>query len=161
MANRTVTVRTGGIGVDTRDFRNVANALRRAAPQTYKALRSDLREAGMIVAEEAKSIAGEFSEKIPPTVKVRVASTTVSVVAGGKNAPTAGLFELGNTGSSKSAAASRRGQFRHPVFGNKEVWVDQDMHPFLTPAAERTAPRFTAKLVETLDEVTHTITFGE
>jgi len=54
-----------------------------------------------------------------------------------------------------------RGQFRHPVFGNKEVWVDQDMHPFLTPAAERTAPRFTAKLVETLDEVTHTITFGE
>ena len=159
--NQTVTVRTGGSGIDTRDFRNVVKVLRKASPQSARELRKNLRSAGVIVAAKAKEIAGEHSEKIPPTIKVRVSSTTVAVVAGGKDAPTAGLFELGNTGGSKSAAASRRGEFRHPVFGHREVWVKQEMHPFLAPAAESTAPEFTAKVEETLDGLAKLIVFGE
>ena len=160
MAKRqTVTVRGVG-GTDARDFRAVAKALRMAAPQAARELKKDLRAAGMIVANRAKEIAAEHSQKIPPTIKVRVASTTVAVVAGGKDAPQAGLFELGNTGGSKSAAASRRGEFRHPVFGNREVWVKQEMHPFLTPAAAEVGPEFEAEFEKTLNEVTRTIVFA-
>jgi hypothetical protein len=160
MPNRTVTARRTGVGVDTTDFRLVAKALRRAAPDLAKGLRADLRVAGLEVAAKAKAIAEENSEKIAGTIKVRVASTTVAVVAGGEGVPEAALFELGNTGGRRSAAASGRGTFRHPVFGNRDVWVNQDMHPFLAPAAASEMPRFEANVSRTLDRVTRTIVEG-
>jgi hypothetical protein len=34
------------------------------------------------------------------------------------------------------------GTFRHPVYGNRESWVDQKAQPFLGPAVEATEPAF-------------------
>lgn len=166
--NRTIIERTGGIGIDTSDFRTVATALRRAGGQAPKTLRRNLRAAGEIVAVEARAISSEHSKKIPATINVRVASTTVSVVAGGAQAPTGGLFELGNVGGgAKSASANRSGVFRHPVFapkgsvGDHSVpWVNQDMHPYLAVAAANKSAELLEAVVATLDEATKTITFG-
>lgn len=158
--SQTVTVRTGGSGIDTSDFRAVAKALRQAQPELARELRKSLRKAGEIVAVEARSLAEKDSKSIPPTIKVRVASATVSVVAGGKDAPVAGLFELGNTGGSKSASASRKGVFRHPVFGNRDVWVNQPMHRFLAPAAASRAMQVERAVLGALDQATRTIVFG-
>lgn len=153
MAN-TVIVKSGGIGIDTTDFRVVAKALRLAGGQTAKNLRRGLRAAGEIVATEARAISSANSKKIPPTIKVRVTSTTVSVVAGGNGVPEAGLFEMGNAGRSAS------GTFRHPVFGDKEVWVDQPMHPFLKPAAANKENELETAVVAVLDDAVKTITFS-
>jgi hypothetical protein len=48
------------------------------------------------------------------------------VKAGGAKAPSGAPFE--NHG--------QPGQFRHPVFGNKSNWVNQEARPFLAPAAD-------------------------
>jgi hypothetical protein len=120
-------VGTGG-GIDTTAFTSFAKALRTAAAGVSKQLTLRLRAAGAIVADAAKVNASGVSTTIPPTIKTRVRSTTVSVVAGGGNVAIAGLFEAGNKG--KGAGG---GTFRHPVFGTA-VWVEQPMHPFLYPA---------------------------
>jgi hypothetical protein len=142
----------GGFGIDTSDFRAVAKALRAAAPQTAKALRKNLRTAGLGVAAEARKKAGEHSKSIPPTVKVRVASTTVSIVAGGQNAPLAALYEIGNKGRNP-------GDFRHPVFGNRNVWVTQKGYPFLRPAALAARAELEVAVVAALDEAVRIIQF--
>lgn len=123
-------------------------------PEVNRQMRRRLREGGLVVAAEAKAIAAQSSRSIPPTIKVRTARATVAVIAGGQDAPVAGLFELGNTGGRKSAAASRSGKFRHPVFGNPDVWVEQDMHRFLGPAAVASSPVVDRLVGEALDLVT-------
>lgn len=159
MPNRTVTVRGAG-GIDTRDFKNVAKALRRAQPELANGLRRDLRVGGLLVAAKAKTIADEHSTTISKTIKVRTSGATVVVTAGGADAPVAAPFELGNTGGRKSASAGRGGTFRHPVYGNRDVWVTQEMHPFLAPAALSEAPKVDAQIGRTLDRVTRTIVEG-
>lgn len=155
-------INSGGFGVDTSDFRVVATALRRAGGETPKRLRTGLRTAGEIVATEARAIVGAYSESVPPTIKVRVTSTTVSVVAGGNGVPMGGLLEEGN------AAGSHTGPtFKHPVFAPKDShgdqsvkWVDQPMHPYLLPAAARKEPEFEVAITACLDEAVKTIVFG-
>lgn len=140
-------------GVDTKELRELTKAFHGWNPD--KQLKKMLRVAGQLIAADAKMLAeGGYrakykmsvkdkgqtrsykgSGKITPTIKVRLSKTRVSVVAGGQGVPLAGLWELGNKGHGKSQAASKRGEFRHPVFGNREVWVNQPMHPFLLPAA--------------------------
>jgi hypothetical protein len=41
--------------------------------------------------------------------------------------------------------------FRHPVFGNKAVWVEQPMHPALGPAVEANADRIELLTLKALD----------
>lgn len=112
--------------IDTRDFYAFALALRRAEPLIARELTARLRVLGNIVADEARSISSEYSVQIPDSIKVRVKKAVVTVEAG--PCAIAGLFEVGNKGN-RSANT-----FRHPVFGNTSVWVDQPMHPFLHPA---------------------------
>jgi hypothetical protein len=152
--SHTSTVRSGK-ALDTREYRNAAKALRKSAKITSKALRKHLRAAGVIMAVEAQHIAGEHSESIPPTVKVRVAGATVSVQAGGIKAPIAGLFELGNQGQKDS-----KGHFRHPVFGDSDVWVTQRGYPFLRPAAELTLPVAQRQIAKALEEAAEVTTTG-
>jgi hypothetical protein len=102
------------------DMRNLPEALR-------KKVRPKIRQAVEIVAADARTRAG-WSSRIPATVRIRTSFRTdreqVSVDAGGKNAPHARPYEgLG------------RNPFRHPVYGNREVWVPQAARPFLMPAA--------------------------
>jgi len=70
----------------------------------------------------------------------------------------AGLFELGNRGGGKSEASRGRGEFRHPVF-NDDVWVNQQMHPYLVPAGKKNEPATTALVLEALSAVTKIIVF--
>jgi hypothetical protein len=121
-------------GVDTRELRALTKSFRDWKPD--KQLHKMLRVAGDLIATDARAISSTSSSKIPPTIKVRVSKTRVSVIAGGVGVPTGGLFELGNKGRGKSQTATKGGKFRHPVFGNRSVWVSQDMHPYLLPAAK-------------------------
>jgi hypothetical protein len=135
MSRETVQVLSRGKdGVDTKELRALSRSLRAFKPD--KQLHRALRVAGLMVAEDAKALAGEYSKSIPPTIKVTVSKTKIMIVAGGGDVALAGLEELGNRGKGKSQAASRSGRFRHPVFGDRSKWVDQPMHPYLLRAAE-------------------------
>jgi hypothetical protein len=153
MARSHTSTERSGQAVDTREYRNAAKALKKSAKLTSRELRKKLREGGEIMAIAARTIASEHSEKIPPTIKVRVAGATVSVQAGGAKAPIAGLFELGNQGRKGGGKT-----FRHPVFGNREQWVEQPMHPFLKPAAEITLPEAQRQIRKALKEAAKVIT---
>ena len=135
MAETITVLSPGKAGVDTKQLRQLTRDFKDWKPD--KQLKRYLRGAGDLIADDARKNIEPFSKKIPPTIKVRLSKTRVSVVAGGAGVPTGGLFELGNKGRGKSQAAARSGVFRHPVFGDKNTWTYQAMHPFLLPAAEK------------------------
>lgn len=137
---------TGHGGLDTTDFKSFSRALRRAQPVLAKGLRVQLRAAGELVAEEARGQVSGASKSIPPTIKVRTSGVTVSVIAGGNGKPLAGLFELGN------ASGGGGGTFRHPVYGNQDVWVNQPMHPFLGKALDAKKDEAMVLVVNALDD---------
>lgn len=143
MARETINVLSRGKeGVDTKELRQLTKDFRGWKPD--KALHKSLRVAGQLIADDARVLLEGKSKSIPPTLKVRVSKTRVSVVAGSEEVPLAGLLELGNKGGGKSQAASRRGTFRHPVFGDRSTWVNQPMSPYLLPAAEKNIKKIEA-----------------
>ena len=140
---KTHTHRVGSlVTIDLSGLRSFATAVRKASPELKTALKAGLREGGEIVADEARA-RSSWSTRIPGSIRVRSSGIRVSVVAGGAKAPDAAPYE--NKGVD--------GFFRHPVFGNREVWVDQKARPFLRPAAEATAPRVTEKVLENVSKV--------
>lgn len=111
---------------DTRQLSRLARDLRLAAPEAWKACRASLKATGQMVANDAKRRAS-YSTRIPGSIKVRVTSGgNVKIVAGGPAAADAAPLE--NRG--------RSGAFRHPVYGNRDVWVEQPARPFLAPALD-------------------------
>lgn len=102
---------------------------------TKERLQPNLEAAAEILADEVRSNArSEGLDWIPDVVSVRsrftAASAAVSVVVAGSEGPEGHedlprLMEFGDPA------------FRHPVFGDDDVWVSQEAHPFVLPAIER------------------------
>lgn len=97
-----------------------------------------MRDAAEIIAADARAIAGTWSKRIPPSIKVSVAADgkSATITAGGAEAPMAFTFEAPG------------GQWvSHPVFGRADqtrkewTWVKQVPRPFLSAAADRAATR--------------------
>lgn len=124
MAN---SVSHGTIVVDTRELKALAKDLKASSPELTKRLRTGMRAAGQIVADEAKSRSA-YSRQIPGSIGVSVLGfgATVKVTA---KAPNAAPIE--NEG---------KGFVRHPVFGDMDVWTAKNSHPaFLGPALDAKA----------------------
>lgn len=114
-----VSVQADGLGQLQRD-------LKKASADALKLFRGAMKKAGDIVAEDARNRIAPTSQRIASSIKVSATNKGVAVKAGGRNAPHAASLE--NLG--------KPGTFRHPVFGNRNVWVSQPAHPYLGPAAE-------------------------
>lgn len=112
-----------GVSIDTSSFAKFARSLRAAEPELKLELLREMKLAGEIVAQDARS-RSDWSARIPPSIRVAVSGDTIKVVANKKKAPNARPIENHGKG----------GTFRHPVFGNREVWVSQPARPFLRPA---------------------------
>lgn len=123
------------------DLNAFARRLRLADVQLAKDFLKAESVAGEIVAAEVRKNA-DFSTKIPGSVGVRRRGTRVRIQAGGTKAPDAAPLENhGNPGT-----------FRHPVFGNFDVWVSQPARPSLTKAAHDKIDEFEqAVLVEVIE----------
>lgn len=113
------------VTIDLSPLRGFVTSLRKASPELNREMRKGLRRGGDIVRDEAKGLAS-WSTRIPGSIRVRTTGIRVSVIAGNKNAPHAAAFEHEGV----------PGFFRHPVFGNRDVWVNQRARPYLRPAAE-------------------------
>lgn len=139
MAEQTVKIKTfktasssqsgASFVIDTSQLKEIGKRLRAANPVLAKQLRLRLRALGQEVADEAKEQA-DWSTRIPGSIRVRVSGFSVKVVANADGtAPDAAPYEHNGVA----------GPFRHPVFGNTDVWVSQDSRPFLAPALESKA----------------------
>jgi hypothetical protein len=131
----------------------IARDMRALPEETRKAVRPKIRKAGEIVAGDAKQRA-DWSSRIPGTVRVRTSFQAdrekVQVVAGGAGAPHARPYE---------GIATQGDSFRHPVHGNREVWVSQDKRPFIFPAAEAKGEEVTGLIRAALDDAAQGIGF--
>lgn len=125
---------------DLSDLKRLAAVLRIVEPIYLKDLYSAVGAAGELVASRARENAS-FSRRIPASVKTRRRGLRVTIQAGGPGVGDAAPLEHGG----------RPGTFRHPVFGNKNVWVEQAAHPFLTPAVEETEEEGFALVVGAVD----------
>jgi hypothetical protein len=92
-----------------------------------KELRPEFLRAGRPLLEDARNRAS-WSTRIPAAMRLRMSRSRknpgVALVVSSRLAPHARLYEFG---------ADRRG-FRHPVYGNREVWVQQQTRPYIIPA---------------------------
>ncbi|WP_163571030.1 hypothetical protein [Fodinicola feengrottensis] len=123
------------------DLRNLARDLKTAVGSSPKELAKGLRSAGQIVAAAAASNAS-WSTRIPQSIKVSGGAQSVTVRAGGDAAPHAAAFE-----GTKGAV------FRHPVYGQSEVWVDQAAKPYLAKAANDNADAVAEEVAKVIDAV--------
>jgi hypothetical protein len=142
-------------------FSPVIRAIRKWEPEVRKQLRKELRASGQMIVAGSRLLAGAHSTTIPATIKVRTRiqsrKAEIEIRAGSAEVPIAGLFELGNKGGSKSQAATGRGQFRHPLFGDREQWVNQDMHPFLAPVVKLRIPAVTLRVGAAIDQANEAV----
>jgi hypothetical protein len=131
----------------------IARDMRKLPPETQKAVRPALRQGGEIIAADARTRA-DWSSRIPGSIRVRTSfredREKVQVVAGGPAVPHARPYE---------GIGTRGDTFRHPVHGNREVWVEQDKRPFIFPAAEAHGEEVTGLIRAALDEAAASIGF--
>lgn len=104
-----------------------------------------IRKAGQPIVSDARRRAS-WSTRIPGAISMRSRFTGrrpgISIVVSAKKAPHARAYE-GLTGDGSA--------FKHPVFGNRNVWVSQATRPFLFPAAEAHGPRVVDAIAEVID----------
>lgn len=136
-------------GETSRDLQQLAKALRDVDPLMRKQLPARLREAAKPIRDDANS--RKPSPKIRVGTRVKLNSrkgASVAVVASSpKKPPLAGLLEAGNKGSRNT------GSFRHPVFGNRNVWVTQPTKPYLRPAGQAHAEEARQRIEEIIDDI--------
>lgn len=93
-----------------------------------KELRPAIRAAAQRVLVDARSRAS-WSSRIPAATRISVRfgrrNAGVSIVVSAARAPHGRPYEHGGV----------PGNFRHPVYGNRNNWVTQRARPFLWPAA--------------------------
>jgi hypothetical protein len=95
----------------------------------------DLAAAAGIIAATAREMAGSWSAKIPPSIRVEVAGKTATISA---DAPNARPAEL---------------RLRHPLFGDRKHWYGPPGAPFLVPAADAKAGAAMARYSKKIDRM--------
>ena len=113
--------------IDVTDLKTLARDLRKIQPELAKELRVGLKQVAEPVRATAELLVGAVTKKAAGPIVTRTSGVTVKVVNKSTH-PLAGLFEYGNKGQRGAAT------FRHPVFGNTDVWVTQKTHPYLSRA---------------------------
>lgn len=109
-------------------------------------LRPKLRQAAEPIRADAQGRAS-WSSRIPGSIKI---STSFSKGIGG------GVFLRANAAVAPHARPYENmgepGTFRHPVFGNRSVWVPQRARPFLIPAVRAGRDRIIGAVEEAIND---------
>lgn len=118
---------TRGVGIDTEGLKRLQVSLRAASRDVRREWRNGLKSVGETVANDARALAEPHSKKVAASIHVRTSGRAgVAIVAGGPQLPIAALME----------GHGVPGSWRHPLFGNREHWYEQQRHPFMFPAYE-------------------------
>lgn len=115
---------------DTRQVTRFAQQLQDVPRELRGELRPAIKTAAKTLSSRVKANAS-WSSRIPGAVRERVSFASrgrggVMVYVDARIAPHARPLDRGSQGG--------RSVNRHPVFGNRNVWVDQPTRPFFIPA---------------------------
>lgn len=117
------------------DVLKLINDLRKIGDGVGRNLGKEFKRAAVPAANQAKANAS-WSSRIPGAITVGVSSSRrfpgAQIKVAKDKAPHARLFEF----------PGRGGSFRHPVYGNREVWVAQQGRPFIRPAVRAKGAEF-------------------
>ncbi|WP_062441258.1 HK97 gp10 family phage protein [Herbidospora daliensis] len=129
----------------TRAIRKLTRDLGKIPPDLRKELRPALKRGAEPVLSQARANAS-WSSRIPRATRITTKFAKrrggVVIVTSAKRAPHARPFE-GISGD----------PFRHPVFGNRDVWVAQKARPFLFDAVEEKGEAVTKELADTIVQI--------
>lgn len=137
---------------DGNSLDDLAHDLRRAASAFRRETDEALLRIGAELMESAKQIAEQHSKRVAETIRMRAIPGMVIVTVGEEDMPIAALWELGNVGQHDTAKVQGV-TFRHPVFGNRDVWVTQRRFPMLRPAQQALRKEITRQMNEAYDRV--------
>lgn len=116
-----------GVRVEIAGLSDFRRRLRGFAPEVDKMLQRRFKTILSEIIDDARGKAS-WSTRIPRTIRSSVTRRGFAIRAGGGTAPHARSYELGSKGSTS--------MLRHPVFGNRDVWVEQPVRPFLFPSVD-------------------------
>lgn len=132
--------------VQSSDMHDLYVALKGVEGNLRVSLRRRLVASVRPVVSEVKT-AASFSTRIPKSVKTRVSFAAkhaqVKIYADRRIAPEAAPLEHGG----------RAGTFRHPVFGDRNVWSNQPAHPTFYPTINAHRDQISAEIAKVLDDV--------
>lgn len=126
--------------IDTSDLERLARDFKAATPAVRREYRKSLKDAGRIVADDARRRIEPVSPPTAASIKVGTRGVDRVIIRTGKDRRIAALLE-GN---------GHPGSWRHPLFGDREHWYRQRTHPYMHPAWEakkRAARRRLARAV--------------
>lgn len=126
--------------IDPAQWAQFLRDLRQLAPEVRKQLTKELKTFLGPLADAAKQNAA-WSTRIPGAIAKTVAGRRLGLRVRSAKAPHARPYE-GMSGAT----------FRHPVFGNRSVWVSQQARPFLKPAVESHRDEFMEAAGKAVDE---------
>jgi hypothetical protein len=140
--------RVAGSGpLQFRGISDLVTAFGRIPDSLRKELRPEIRAAGMELADDMRRRAS-YSSRIPGAIGVRAAfqgrMSGVTIRTDRRKAPHARPLEVGSQGAMSST-------FRHPAFGNREVWVTQRTRPFFFPAVAAGHERLRSRIEKAVE----------
>lgn len=127
---------------------DLARDLYRMGPAARRQLRASFARIGQAAQSDARSRA-RWSRRIPAAIALRPITDMnrgrvgFELRVSARQAPHARAFE---------GITTRNDRFRHPVFGNRDVWVDQQARPFLWPAVHGRAPEAQRAATEAFEQ---------
>lgn len=150
----------------TEQLVRLAANLKKAEPELRKQLLRQIREAGKPVAVDMKAglratfpNAGGFASRAA-RVPIGIRTRTTGKAAGVR------LQASGKKGAATSRtlmSMDESGAFRHPLYGNRKVWIAQTYSPaegWFTEPAEEAKPEVQAKVLDAMESVARQITQG-
>ncbi len=134
-----------GEGIDYTEIRMLYRALGRIPKEFRREMRPKLRDAARGILHDAAG-AAMWSSRIPRSLSLEVSFSQrrpgVRVRASLSTAPHARVYE-----------GILSSWFKHPLFGNRGYWFDEQARPFLLPAAQAGAEDVRRAAVEIVEEV--------
>ncbi len=98
--------------------------------------RDRMLAAATIIAREAQRLAATWSVQVPPSIRVSAKANEAEISS--------------RVGPSYPNEVRR---VRHPVYGNRQVWVLNEYRPFLAPAAVAKADEAAREIAKTVDDL--------
>lgn len=115
--------------IDATSLDRLAVQMKAAERTTRSSYRKGLKEIGNSIRDDARARIVEISPETAAELKVSTSIPKASVsVQGGTKARRIGKLLEGHDG--------QQGEWRHPLFGDREHWYSQARHPHLFPAFE-------------------------
>jgi hypothetical protein len=146
--------------IDASDLQKFSRSMRKASKGMGAKLRKAEKAAAEVVADRAREIVAEHSEKAAAHVKVFTSGALFGVQTGSPEEPLGVFLEVGNASSDAEILRSQRaGGFRHPVFptGDRSTWhwsnTPEKLWPHLGPAAREKTDECLDKLLDGVNEV--------